>query len=291
MGPLITTQTMKAGADMEKRENGLQLHYEKYHRIIEGLTLMSDALMRNVLKRVECAEYVLRIILNNKNLTIDDVIIQQDHKNLQGRSAVLDCVARDEMGNRFDVEVQQDVEGASPKRARYHSGLLDMNTLNPGEDFDALPESYIIFIVEDDVTGDGLPVYHVERKVKETGKNFGDQSYIIYVNSAIQNDTELGRLMHDFHCKDPDNMYSQVLADQIRMIKKTQEGVDDMCREMEKIYNEGVEDGLEKGMERKARETAINLSELGVPVETIASAVKVSIKEVQEWLAGSAKPI
>ena len=86
-------------------------------------------------------------------------------------------------------------------------------------------------------------------------------------------------------------MYSQVLADQIRMIKKTQEGVDDMCREMEKIYNEGVEDGLEKGMERKARETAINLSELGVPVETIASAVKVSIKEVQEWLAGSAKPI
>ena len=64
-----------------------------------------------------------------------------------------------------------------------------------------------------------------------------------------------------------------------------------MCREMEKIYNEGVEDGLEKGMERKARETAINLSELGVPVETIASAVKVSIKEVQEWLAGSAKPI
>lgn len=50
-------------------------------------------------------------------------------KNLQGRSAILDCVVRDGDGRQFDVEIQQDTEGASPKRARYHSGLRDMNTL------------------------------------------------------------------------------------------------------------------------------------------------------------------
>ncbi len=56
-----------------------------------------------------------------------------------------------------------------------------------------------------------------------------------------------------------------------------------MCKALEDIYEEGREEGR--------RETAINLSELGVPVETIASAVKVSIKEVQEWLADSARPV
>lgn len=56
-----------------------------------------------------------------------------------------------------------------------------------------------------------------------------------------------------------------------------------MCKALEDIYEEGREEGR--------RETAINLSELGVPVETIASAVKVSVKEVQEWLAGNAGPV
>ena len=56
-----------------------------------------------------------------------------------------------------------------------------------------------------------------------------------------------------------------------------------MCKALEDIYEEGREEGR--------RETAINLSELGVPVETIASAVKVSIKEVQEWIADSARPV
>ena len=185
------THEIKTDTQMEQRESSFRSHYEKYRRIIGNLTLMSDALMRNVLKKIECAEYVLRIIMDNDSLIIEDVIVQQDNKNLQGRSVVLDCVARDENGNRFDVEVQQDISGASPKRARYHSGLLDMNTLNPGEEFDALPESYIIFIVEDDIPGEGLPIYHIERRVKETGVSFGDQSYIIYVNSTIQEDTEL----------------------------------------------------------------------------------------------------
>ena len=63
----------------------------------------------------------------------------------------MDCVARDSEGKQFDVEIQQDNEGASPKRARYHSGLMDMNTLNPGQDFDELPESYVIFITRDDI--------------------------------------------------------------------------------------------------------------------------------------------
>ena len=38
------------------------------------------------------------------------------------------------------------------------SGLMDMNTLNPGQDFDELPESYVIFITRDDILGYGLPI-------------------------------------------------------------------------------------------------------------------------------------
>lgn len=270
---------------MDLKESDLAAHYEYYKAIIRELTLMSDAFMRNVLKAPECAEYILQIIMGNKHLKVVNVIVQQDNKNLQGRSAVLDCVVQDENGKIFDVEVQQENEGASPKRARYHSGLLDMNTLRPGEEFDKLAESYVIFITRHDVLGSRLPIYHIERKIEETGESFGDCSHIIYVNSSIQDNTELGQLMHDFYCKNADDMYSEVLANRVKMLKETPEGVDSMCREMEKIYRDGESRGIEKGELKKARETALNLADMGFSVEQIAKAVKTSILSVQEWLA------
>ena len=40
-------------------------------------------------------------------------------------------------------------------------------------------------------------------------------------------------------CYDKKKMHSKVLADRVRELKETQEGVDIMCREMDEIYREG----------------------------------------------------
>lgn len=86
-------------------------------------------------------------------------------------------------------------------------------------------------------------------------------------------------------------MYSQVLAERVRELKETQEGVDHMCQEMEKIYREGRKEGREEGKEagrlEGKRETAINLAEMGMPADRIAQAVKVNIQLVREWLSGN----
>lgn len=203
----------------------------------------------------------------------------------------MDCVVQDGDGRQFDVEIQQDAEGASPKRARYHSGLMDMNTLKTGEDFDRLPETHVIFITRDDVLGYGLPIYHIEKRIKEADAAFGDEAYIIYVNSRRQEDTELGRLMQDFHCMDAKDIHSEILARRVRELKETQEGVDFMCREMDAIYREGEMRGELRGEERGRikgqAEMALSLANMGIPVEQIAEAAKVSVNLVQEWLSGN----
>ncbi|NSG81584.1 Rpn family recombination-promoting nuclease/putative transposase [Blautia schinkii] len=265
-------------------ENGLEVRYERYKGIIKNFTLMSDIFMRNVFKQRECLEYVLQVIMEKQDLRVIDQIIQKDYKNLQGRSAIMDCVARDSEGKQFDVEIQQDNEGASPKRARYHSGLMDMNTLNPGQDFDELPESYVIFITRDDILGYDFPIYHIDRHIKEADDSFQDEAHIIYVNSRKQEDTELGRLMHDLHCKNADEMHSPVLAKRVHELKDTQKGVELMCHEMEKIYSEGMESGEKRGELKKAKETALSLAEMGLPVEKIAKAVNHNVNEVQKWI-------
>lgn len=262
----------------------LESRYEKYKGIIKNFTLMSDIFMRNVFKKRECLEYVLQVIMEKQDLHVIDQIIQKDYKNLQGRSAVMDCVARDSTGKQFDVEIQQDNEGASPKRARYHSGLMDMNTLNPGQDFEELPESYVIFITRDDILGYGLPIYHIDRQIKELNEAFQDEAHIIYVNSRKQNDTELGKLMHDLHCKKADEMHSPILAKRVYELKETQKGVELMCHEMEKIYSEGMESGEKRGELKAKKETILSLAEMGIPVNKIAKAVNLSEKDVQKWI-------
>ncbi len=105
------TETIDDG-ERKKRQgaerNELEIRYERYRGILKNLTLMSDVFMRNVFKERECT-------MGRKDLKITDQVLQKDYKNLQGRSAILDCVAQDGDGRQFDVEIQQDTEGASPK--------------------------------------------------------------------------------------------------------------------------------------------------------------------------------
>ena len=41
--------------------------------------------------------------------------------------------------------------GAGAKRARHNGSLLDAHILKPGEDTEDIPDSYVIFITENDV--------------------------------------------------------------------------------------------------------------------------------------------
>ena len=113
--------------------------FRYYEKLVAELTMMSDMFMRNVLNILECAEYVLRVITENDDLELTEVVVQKDYKNLQGRSAVLDCVAVNGRKEIYDIEVQQEKTGAGPKRLRYHSSIIDAHSLFAGEDFEKLP--------------------------------------------------------------------------------------------------------------------------------------------------------
>ena len=79
------------------------------------------------------------------------------------------------------------------------------------------PETYIIFITKGDIFGANKALYHIDRIVKETKKSFGDEAHIIYVNSKIQNNAVLGRLMHDFYCTDAKDIKNRKLAKRVNL--------------------------------------------------------------------------
>ena len=126
--------------------------------------------------------------------------------NLKNRSVKLDVLASDGTGCKYNIEIQRENSGAGYKRARYHSSMVDVEMLQKGQDFDKLPETYIIFITEKDVVGKGLPLYRIERCNIDTDDIIDDGEHILYVNGACQDDTALGRLMQDMCNPNPDTM-------------------------------------------------------------------------------------
>lgn len=226
-------------AELEKQK---ELDFERKHQEdlerIRNFRLMDDDFMSKVFEDKDCAEFLLKIILERDDLTVQEVHGQHDLKNLQGRSVRLDILAVDHANRTYNVEVQRSDHGAGAKRARYNSSLLDANLTEKGDKYDTLNETFVIFITENDVLQGGLPIYHINRMIEEMAKPFGDEAHIIYVNAQIKDETALGKLMHDFSCTDPNQMNYPVLAQRVRYFKEDTKGVTNMCRAIEEMREE-----------------------------------------------------
>ena len=205
---------------------------------IKEFRLLDDDFMSKVFENdIECTEFLLHIIMDKPDLKVEQVRTQYAIKNLLGRSVRLDIYAIDSAQKKYNIEVQRADKGAGAKRARYNSSVIDTNSLLAGAKFEELPETYVIFITENDVMGINQPIYHVERVVKETGNAFGDEAHIIYVNGAYRDDSPLGLLMHDFACANPNDMHYKILADKTRYFKEDERGVVAMCKIVEDLID------------------------------------------------------
>ena len=222
-------------------------------KIIASLTLMDDLFMQVVLEEQACTEYILQTILDKSSLKLKEQRLQKRLPNLHGRALVLDCLCTDEKGLLYNIEVQNSSAGAVPKRARYHAALMDTHTLKKGEKFSKLPESYVIFITEKDVLGEGEQLYQIERVIKKSGTLFKDGSHILYFNTARQDDNALGKLAKDLKEANPKEIKSKVLSHRVASLKEgklDKEGEKKMNVLLEKYRKKAVEEGMEKGIEQ-----------------------------------------
>ena len=117
------------------------------------------------------------------------------------------------------------------------------------------------------------PIYPVERYVTigEEKVLFNDGSHILYVNGKYRGDDEIGKLMHDFSCTNPEDMNFEALAKRARYFKQDEKGVAVMCKIMEDMRNE------------KAKEIAIRMIKAGkMSLEDIADYTELSLDTIKE---------
>lgn len=103
-----------------------------------------------------------------------------------------------------------------------------IKVISAGRDYEELPETYVIFITENDVLQRNLPIYNIDRYIGQNMELFKDGSHIIYVNSQIQDDTPLGKLMQDMYCTDPAKLNYKEFAPQMEFLKHSKDGEGEM---------------------------------------------------------------
>lgn len=200
---------------------------------VKSYTYMTDRFMTMAFDK-PVAQHILSVIMG-KNLIVKSVKSQPVEDDFFSRSCRFDVLAEDSNGKIYNIEVQNSNEGAVPRRARYNCEKLDELVIRKGMAYNDYPETYVIFITQNDVLGDGLPIYHIRRHIEENGKLFDDGQQIIYVNGEnTDTSTALGQLMADMQQKDAAKISNKILADKMNILKKGRT-FETMCREIEKL--------------------------------------------------------
>lgn len=105
-----------------------------------------------------------RVIERILGFKIDEavsVIVEETISSVHGKSVRLDVTLRTD-DEYINVEMQCVPEPSMGRRMRFYQARADVSSLDKGEDYDALPELYIIFICTFDHFGHGDPLYEFE---------------------------------------------------------------------------------------------------------------------------------
>ncbi|MCM1261403.1 MAG: PD-(D/E)XK nuclease family transposase [Butyrivibrio sp.] len=222
-------------------------------QIVDDMDLFDDDLMSMVFDgNTEATELLLKIILKRNDIIVVSVVGQREFQNpiVGGRNIRLDILAKDSTGKHYNVEVQKKPEGAHIRRARFNSSMMDSRMLKAGQEFSELQDSYMVFITQTDIFGHGIPIYTINRHFEEIDDLFDDGSHIVYVNGEYKGNDEIGKLLHDFGCKESKDMYYSELAKGMKHFKEEEGGRKIMC--------EAVERYAEQYAERKAESVRLN---------------------------------
>lgn len=205
---------------------------------VRDLRPIDDVFFEVLASNISVCQEMLRTILEDDSIVVTNVITQSDERNLYGRSVRLDALCVLGSGAKVNVEVQRSDNDNHLKRARFNASSITVKDSNPGTKFDEVLELYIVYISEFDFFKGEKTIYHIEKVLKETGEIVDDGLHEIFVNTSIDDGTDIADLMSCFTKKEVKNAKFPALSSEVMRLKETEGGVQAVCDVMQKYIDE-----------------------------------------------------
>lgn len=204
-----------------------------------SMNLFSTPFMREVFKDEKATQYVLRILTGKRELKIETNLTEYRIAKLDTRDAVLDVIAVDEQGVFYHIEIQLADSDNDILRVRFYSAMVDSELLEKGTQYRDLPNTYIFYISMNDCLDLGEPIACVTSTIGTKNKPYDDGKHIYYVNAAVNDASEVARLMDYFKRADPNDASHGELSTRVHVLKCEKEGEDAMCEVTQSFVDEG----------------------------------------------------
>lgn len=191
-------------------------------------------------------------------------------------------VEADEKHTVFNLEMQTTTARNLPKRMRYYQGMIDLNILEKGDDYNHLKKSYVIFICTFDPFGLGRHIYTFENRCSEdTALTLNDGTVKIILNTKGTLDDvspEMKRLLDYVDGKGVSDTFTRDLEEAVQSARQNEKWrLDYMTLQMN--YQEKYEQGIEQGN----KQAALRMIEAGkLSYEEIAMYSGLTLEQVLE---------
>lgn len=266
-------------------------------KTLQDLTIKDNFMFGAVMMDEEICRELLELVLGFR---IAKVMVSKEkcfvyHPEYKG--VRLDIIAADENNTHYNVEMQVSRKRKPGKRSRYYHSQIDMELLRSGQDYEELPDSYVIFICDFDPFYGRKYRYTFDMTCHEDGDIFlEDGSYTIFLSTCGENEDEVPEELVKFlryvkaglkeSMDDYQDSFVKRVQDAVRNVKASRE-MEEQYMLLEELIKEEREQALAEGRELGVTEGRISdilerLSDLGTVPEDIQK--RISEEKDQEIL-------
>ena len=160
--------------------------YRHRRKAYGELEFTDDFMFRKVLRNNSklCADLIELLL----GVRVKDIRYKDDDHSIapspEAKGVRLDVYLDDADGTVFDLEMQNLEGECLPRRVRYYQSMIDIEHIEAGDPYSALPDSYIVFICMFDPYKKGLHKYEFrELCIQNPEIELGDGTSKVFINA------------------------------------------------------------------------------------------------------------
>lgn len=253
----------------------------------DELTIQDNFLFQKIMRNKRICKATIERLLN---IDINDIAYPEEEKTidvrLDSKSIRLDVYVNDDKGSIYNIEMQnvKDMEELV-KRTRYYQAMIDIDLLEKGQDYEALNDTYIIFICTFEVfTGKRHKYTFRNLCIEDKGINLEDGTTKMFLSTKGKQD-DVSKPLKNFLDYVDGHAPADELMKEIDNEVELSKSRDEWRREYMTLALEIEKEkklSLEEGMAKKSVEVAIELLKEKLSIDMIARVTKLTAEQVKE---------
>lgn len=261
----------------------------KKRKTLQDLTIKDNFLFGAVMSVEEnCREFlemvlgfpIARVVVSREK----SIVYHPEYKGVR-----LDIYAEDENHTHYNVEMQVKKKAALGKRSRYYHSQMVMEALESGEDYETLPDTFVIFICDFDPFDQKLYCYTFRNECRENKSvKLDDGICTIFLSTKGENEEEVPPELVRFLKFVTADLKESEGDFQDRLVSQCQKTIRDIKtdREMGERYmtlEELLKDEKQEGrMEGRLEATRENILELLEELGPVPEQLRNQLEELEE---------